>query len=449
MMATCNTLPLFVKLDGETIRVDVNLDWSILQLKQHLYLHSNKHPDTLKVIFAGSELPNALLLKNCQLAHGTIVHVIVTSTKTRQNSINQVETPSFTSTTNLIGPSLNGIKTQKDDRRQRFYIYCKSSCQSVKAGKLRVRCKTCKDEAFQINTGPNNWEDVLLTDRIAGSCNNNVACIGNIAEFFFKCSEENKELENHAPHTCIPLPLLRTNVQDVQCLICTDVSDIVLIFTCNDSHVICIDCFANYCRSKLDNRQFMLVDPIGYTLSCPGLGGSCSDSYVKEIHHFMIAGARQYERYKNFATEEFVLQNGGIFCPGEGCGNGILMEDLLRKVVCYRSRGGCGMVFCRNCHSQYHEGECDASTVPSNADSSTNDVQVNHVNAQQARWRNEVMSRDTISKMTKLCPGCRTPTEKSGGCNHMTCPRCQYQWCWICQIEWGRSCEADHWFLAR
>lgn len=26
-----------------------------------------------------------------------------------------------------------------------FYVYCKSSCQAVKHGKLRVRCKTCKE----------------------------------------------------------------------------------------------------------------------------------------------------------------------------------------------------------------------------------------------------------------------------------------------------------------
>ena len=61
-MDSCK-LPLFIKLDGKTIRVDVNTEWSILQLKQQLYLHSNKPPHSLKVIFAGSELPNSLLLK--------------------------------------------------------------------------------------------------------------------------------------------------------------------------------------------------------------------------------------------------------------------------------------------------------------------------------------------------------------------------------------------------
>jgi len=47
---------------------------------------------------------------------------------------------------------------------------------------------------------------------------------------------------------------------------------------------------------------------------------------------------------KNFATEEFVLQNGGILCPGEDCGNGLMLEEgITRRIVCFRSRGGCGV----------------------------------------------------------------------------------------------------------
>ena len=29
------------------------------------------------------------------------------------------------------------------------------------------------------------------------------------------------------------------------------------------------------------------------------------------------------------------------------------------------------------------------------------------------------------------CPGCRAPTQKTAGCNHMTC-LCGQHWCWIC-----------------
>jgi LSD1 subclass zinc finger protein len=32
----------------------------------------------------------------------------------------------------------------------------------------------------------------------------------------------------------------------------------------------------------------------------------------------------------------------------------------------------------------------------------------------------------------KSCPGCRAPIEKTEGCNHMTCTRCQTHICWVC-----------------
>ena len=38
----------------------------------------------------------------------------------------------------------------------------------------------------------------------------------------------------------------------------------------------------------------------------------------------------------------------------------------------------------------------------------------------------------------KYCPKCRARTEKISGCNHITCPRCNFNWCWLC-----RSCHYD------
>ena len=35
-------------------------------------------------------------------------------------------------------------------------------------------------------------------------------------------------------------------------------------------------------------------------------------------------------------------------------------------------------------------------------------------------------------KIVKQCPNCKIWTEKTEGCNHMTCVECKYQWCWLC-----------------
>eukprot|EP00818_Percolomonas_sp_WS_P007609 CAMPEP_0117450414 /NCGR_PEP_ID=MMETSP0759-20121206/8456_1 /TAXON_ID=63605 /ORGANISM="Percolomonas cosmopolitus, Strain WS" /LENGTH=660 /DNA_ID=CAMNT_0005242935 /DNA_START=132 /DNA_END=2114 /DNA_ORIENTATION=- len=34
---------------------------------------------------------------------------------------------------------------------------------------------------------------------------------------------------------------------------------------------------------------------------------------------------------------------------------------------------------------------------------------------------------------TKDCPDCGTPTDKNGGCNHITCIKCKSHWCWACR----------------
>ncbi len=39
------------------------------------------------------------------------------------------------------------------------------------------------------------------------------------------------------------------------------------------------------------------------------------------------------------------------------------------------------------------------------------------------------------------CPGCKTVTRKSDGCNHMTCEKCKVHWCYCCGLS---NQDADH-----
>ena len=41
------------------------------------------------------------------------------------------------------------------------------------------------------------------------------------------------------------------------------------------------------------------------------------------------------------------------------------------------------------------------------------------------------MTADAPVLATRECPGCNVTTEKSYGCNHMTCV-CGAHWCWEC-----------------
>ena len=100
-------------------------------------------------------------------------------------------------------------------------------------------------------------------------------------------------------------------------LCCVCCSDPVLVFTCSSSHVICLDCFEQYCNSRLNERRFVFDPRIGYSLPCPA---GCEDSLIDGTHHFKLIGSEQYQRLLRFGAEEYVLSTGGILCPQPNCG---------------------------------------------------------------------------------------------------------------------------------
>jgi len=50
---------------------------------------------------------------------------------------------------------------------------------------------------------------------------------------------------------------------------------------------------------------------------------------------------------------------------------------------------------------------------------------------------------DSITRM-RFCPGCNTPTERSGACFHMTCANCRNHWCWCCGEKFDSYNIYDH-----
>lgn len=116
---------------------------------------------------------------------------------------------------------------------------------------------------------------------------------------------------------------------------CSFYSDPVLVFQCSSSHVICLECFEQYCASRLNERRFVFNSTIGYTLPCPA---GCEDSLIDGTQHFKVMGKEQYQRLLHFGAEEYVLSTGGVLCPQPGCGMGLLADASCRRVQCI---GGC------------------------------------------------------------------------------------------------------------
>ncbi|XP_078375582.1 E3 ubiquitin-protein ligase parkin-like [Oculina patagonica] len=434
-------VPIFVRLNSNTnIPVQIDLQWNVLKLKQEIAAQQGVDPTEIRIIFAGRELKDDLQLKDAEIPNQSVIHAVhggrwsARTGKGQTTPLNKVKLATVGEESEEASPAA-GASAQ---RQAQYFVYCKT-CKLVTPGKLRVRCSACKEGAMVLQQDPSSWEDVLKSGRIRGSCKT-ARCEGDIAEFYFKCALHPAAEGDR----CVALNLIRSNTRDIPCLACTDVKDTVLVFPCADGHAVCLDCFEIYCTTKLNDRQFVHSETYGYTLPCPGNSGSCTSALISEAHHFRVLGEDQYDRYHRFGTEEFVLKSGGVLCPGRGCGMGLLPEPGMRSVKC----DGCKLEFCKECKEPFRRGHsCQQSQSNDAPNARPSRYQVNAENARRARW--EAEAKQVIERISKRCPGCRTNTEKSGGCNHMTCPRCKFEWCWICLIAWNPDCQGSHWFLQR
>ena len=74
---------------------------------------------------------------------------------------------------------------------------------------------------------------------------------------------------------------------------------------------------------------------------------------------------------------------------------------------------------------------------------------------QITQQRRELATTKYLEKRAKKCPGCSAPTQKTGGCDHVTCEstvlsvgnvamlifvigkRCGHEYCWLCLADYG------------
>lgn len=409
------------------------------------------------MIFSGKELPNELCLSDCDFGQNSVIHAINSiNVKTRTNLQPFSQTNINEKLTNLdISNATEDVRSELSERvlesksvqskpNYYYFVFC-NSCKRLMNGKLRVVCCKCKNGTMVLDRDPKEWNDVLISNRISGVCQSD-DCDGSAGLFYFKCASRAHSSSDHfEDNRAVVLDLIRHNSIDVTCLVCMDVKETVLVFPCASQHVICLDCFEQYCISRLNERRFIIDPQVGYSLDCP-IG--CPQSLIQETHHFKLMPEIDYQKYQRFAAEECVLSCGGLLCPQPGCGAGIILDesdpDICNRITC----GSCGFVFCRKCLQGFHIGDCLAEDgADSTAPSTSAFLSVDPSNGDQSKW-DEMLTRTAIKLSTKPCPKCRTPTERNGGCMHMVCTRsqCGFNWCWICQTEWNRDCMGNHWF---
>lgn len=206
--------------------------------------------------------------------------------------------------------------------------------------------------------------------------------------------------------------------KDFMCFVCCDDAHErpdMLTFALSCNHRLCTDCYSYYVKQKIWEEQQ------SRNIKCPG--EKCNLIVNDQTVKLLIGENNSYyQKYQTLLDETFVNDNELFkFCPGPECGSAIECQvrqsDLNSHVPTVQCK--CGYMFCFGCKNEDH--------MPCTCNIAKMWMKKCQDDSETSNW---------ISANTKDCPKCNSCIEKNGGCNHMTCKKCQYEFCWVCMGEW-------------
>merc|ERR1712137_1021553 len=191
-----------------------------------------------------------------------------------------------------------------------------------------------------------------------------------------------------------------------ECTICSlDVTSDQMYTLKSCGHSFCEDCWGTYLSIQINEGQSFIKCA---HMDCKAL--------VSEEEVRALVSPEIYQKYCTFFMHSFVNNNANIkWCPAPGCGNAVTSDMVNGNTVTC----ACSYRFCFRCSEEAHQpASCE----------------------QLREWKrncqDESETNNWIAANTQDCPKCGLPTEKNGGCNHMTCRQCKHEYCWVCSKDW-------------
>lgn len=186
--------------------------------------------------------------------------------------------------------------------------------------------------------------------------------------------------------------------QALECPVCFN--EVSSPITLHCGHTWCKSCLSNYLISASENKLF--------PLTCLGNDAKCSQSLSINIAQDILSASE----FENLTRASFLAYihsrpNEFHYCPTPDCAQVYRTAPQDTVLQC----PSCLTRICPSCHVEYHDGqEC----------------------ADRQNGGERLFKQWSKTHHVKNCPGCRAPIEKSDGCNHMICIRCQTHICWVC-----------------
>jgi hypothetical protein len=237
---------------------------------------------------------------------------------------------------------------------------------------------------LQKTLGPENCYVHHVSNR------RNLVVRGNEQAYRIAC-EAVEKVQSRYTDTSIPSP------RSV-CPVCFTEASVPIILTCG--HTWCTSCLESYLVSAVENKAF--------PLTCLGDDASCTERISIILAKKILSGEdfaslcdASFWSYVHARTDEF------YHCPTPDCAQ--VYRAVSGSVILQCP--SCLVRICSGCNTEAHDGlTCEERDQ-----------------AEDKLYHEWAATHDV-----KNCPGCKIPIERSEGCNHMTCVRCQTHICWEC-----------------
>ena len=175
-------------------------------------------------------------------------------------------------------------------------------------------------------------------------------------------------------------------------------------------HTYCLECFENCCKyaNSTDKDEFRI--------ECQGKGdeGACAKVFgLAELKERLSSSI--FEAVLKLSFEKYVQRHSKEFyyCPTPDCGYVYRCTSASNSKPLAYTCPNCLEPICTFCHARHGDYTC----------AEYKDIESGGYEALE-KLKRELNIKD--------CPKCKTPMEKTEGCNHMTCGGCGAHIFWVC-----------------
>ena len=166
-------------------------------------------------------------------------------------------------------------------------------------------------------------------------------------------------------------------------------------------HSFCDNCWFQFLSIKIKENKLTFIKCLDYECQ-----EKLSDKFIINL---LKSNKNLINQFNNYKFELDIINNPNKkFCPYPQCNSYAELKNITEKnVKCLNNHE-----FCFLCLEKPHKGKPCKDIL------------------------DKSMEEFSKNNFIKKCPHCGIIIEKSEGCNHITCSKCNYQWCWLCNEKY-------------